>query len=156
MVGANAGGDGPGPLSPGYDTKFLPHKEATQVWAVTQAAIEMTIATGGQLNGFITDIQKAFENIPRQPIRELSLHLGINEEVVETWFHFLEKMERFFLVQGEVSSGVILRDGQTTPDYKYRELWTQVLEAINSCEKELRIQHIAAHRGLQQPQPRRG
>ena len=85
---------------------FLPHKEATQVWAVTQAAIEMTIATGGQLNGFITDIQKAFENIPRQPVRELSLHLGINEEVVDTWFRFLEKMERYFMVLGEVGGGV--------------------------------------------------
>ena len=85
---------------------FMPECDPTMVWLVTQAAIELAIATGDQVNGFATDIQKAFENIPRQPIKELATHLGMNKQVVGTWFAFLGNMRRHFMVQGEVGNAI--------------------------------------------------
>ena len=85
---------------------FMPHSDPSQVWMIVQSAIEHAIIYNEQLSGFVSDIQKAFENIPRGPIQELSEHLGMDRNVVGTWFQFLQQMTRHFMVLGEVGAGV--------------------------------------------------
>lgn len=66
-----------------HEFGFLPGREATQVWFTLQAYyLEVCILAGQDRCGWITDIQKAFENIPRDPICWLALKLGTGDRSV--------------------------------------------------------------------------
>ena len=47
---------------------FLPGKEALQISFMIQGLVELCVSAGSALQGLVTDIQKAFENIPRLPM----------------------------------------------------------------------------------------
>ena len=79
---------------------FLPGREAVQVWFTIQAYLEVSIISGNDKRGWVTDIQKAFENIPREPIRWLSKKLGIPRRIVNFWHNFLDNTVRYFVLNG--------------------------------------------------------
>ena len=56
---------------------FLPGREAVQVWFTIQAYLEASLVSDVDRCSWVTDLQKAFENIPREPIQSLALKLGI-------------------------------------------------------------------------------
>ena len=51
-----------GSLTDAHQFGFLPGKEATEIWFTLQAYLEVCILQGEERCGWITDIQKAFEN----------------------------------------------------------------------------------------------
>ena len=85
-----------------YQFGFLPGKEPAEMWLATQAMIELELQRKGNLAGFVTDIRKAFECLPREPIKLLAHHFGLPTQAVCLWNEFLEVTERHFVVQGEV------------------------------------------------------
>ena len=78
-------------------------KEAAELWLLLQGMIEKSHQDQEVLHGFVSDIRKAFESLPRHPILEIARHLGLPEKPLGLWENFLEETERRFLVQGEVS-----------------------------------------------------
>ena len=88
-----------------YQFGFLPGKEPAEMWLATQAMIEIGVQQKESLAGFITDIRKAFECLPREPIKLLSQHLGLPTKAVALWYQFLTDTERHFVVQGEIGPG---------------------------------------------------
>ena len=85
---------------------FMPGQETAEVWILTQALIELAILRDQPLAGFVCDIQKAFENIPREPIRKLAIQLGFDQKVITLWFSFLSVMKRRFMVAGQVGESL--------------------------------------------------
>jgi hypothetical protein len=81
---------------------FLPGREAVQVWFTIQAYLEISMLAGRELCGWVTDIQKAFENIPRDPIKWLSKKLGVHPRIVNFWHNFLDNTTRYFSLHGVV------------------------------------------------------
>ena len=77
-------------------------REAAELWLLLQAYIEKSVQDGTSLCGFVTDLKKAFESLPRDPIFEIGRHLGLPEAPLLLWADFLQHTERRFLVQGEV------------------------------------------------------
>ena len=49
-----------------------------------QGLVERSIQEGEELMGFVTDIKKAFESLPRDPIFEIAHHLGLPAKTLET------------------------------------------------------------------------
>ncbi len=90
---------------------FMPGQETAEVWVVTQALIELAILQGQPLTGFVCDIQKAFENIPREPIKKLADQLGFDKRVTSLWFSFLSTMRRRFMVAGQVGDELLSSSG---------------------------------------------
>ena len=90
---------------------FMPDSDPTQVWMVCQAMIEVAVQGGQDLLGFVSDIQKAFENIPRRPIRTLAQHLGISPKIIGVWNYFLQHTERRFLVRNQIGEAVLSNSG---------------------------------------------
>ena len=90
---------------------FMPESDSTQVWVITQALLEKSVQGNDEIYGFVSDIQKAFENIPRIPVRDLALHLGFPVNIVMTWMHFLETTERRFVVKNQVGDSVKSNNG---------------------------------------------
>jgi hypothetical protein len=61
--------------------------------------------------GWVTDIQKAFENIPRDPIRWLSKKLGIPPRIMNLGHSFLDNTVRHFLLNGVVGEPLLSNSG---------------------------------------------
>ena len=55
---------------------FMEGREAAELWLLLQALIEKNLQDGQPLCGFVTDLRKAFEILPREPVMELGLHLA--------------------------------------------------------------------------------
>ena len=85
-----------------YQFGFLPGKEPAELWLATQAMIETGLQQKFNIAGFVTDIRKAFECLPREPVRMLAKHLGLPDQAVALWYEFLRVTERHFVVQGEI------------------------------------------------------
>ena len=83
---------------------FMPKKEAAEVWMLTQAAIEHSLLTEHPVQGFVTDIKRAFNNLPRMPTLMMAKHLGFPESLVHTWMNFLKEADRYFVIRQVVSS----------------------------------------------------
>ena len=90
---------------------FMPGREGAEVWMLLQGLIERSVQDGEELMGFVTDIRKAFESLPRDPIFEIGLHLGLPGRPMKLWKHFLETTSRRFLVRGEISDEVFSNYG---------------------------------------------
>ena len=90
---------------------FMPGREVAEVWMLLQGLIEVSIQEGEELMGFVTDIRKAFESLPRDPIFEIALHLGLPARPLQLWKHFLSTTERRFMVRGEISEAVTSNHG---------------------------------------------
>jgi hypothetical protein len=90
---------------------FMPGREVAEVWMLLQGLVEVSIQEGEELMGFVTDIRKAFESLPRDPIFEIALHLGLPVRPLQLWKHFLSTTERRFMVRGEISEAVLSNHG---------------------------------------------
>ena len=90
---------------------FMPHNDASEMWLMIQALIECSVQDNSEIYGFVTDLQKAFENIPRLPIYDLVLHMGMDIKIANLWFDFLKNTQRMFLVKGEVGQSVASNRG---------------------------------------------
>ena len=89
----------------------LPCKSAANIWYDTQATIELARRAHTTKSGIVTDVIKAFNCIPRQPIYALALQLGIPKKVVIGWQGALHQLERRFKIRGSLSPGVLSSTG---------------------------------------------
>eukprot|EP00435_Cladocopium_sp_Y103_P046384 s1371_g13.t1 len=85
---------------------FMPEKEVAEIWVLLQGLIERSVQDKECLVGFVTDLRKAFESLPREPIFEIARHLGLPHAPLQLWEAFLAATERMFLVGGEISEAV--------------------------------------------------
>ncbi len=90
----------------GHQFGFLPTCETTEIWMVLQGLIELSHMSGEVKCGYVTDVVKAFESIPRQPVFDLCLQLGVDPIVIRLWSSFLFSMERRFKLNDTVGPGL--------------------------------------------------
>ena len=85
---------------------FLPGREATEFWWKLEAYIELSCLQDQDMCGFSTDIQKAFNCLPREPILQIAAQLGFPSTVITPWRDFLGRFQRRFLIRQCVSEPV--------------------------------------------------
>ena len=68
-------------------------------WRMSQA-IECALMHDSSLAGLVTDITKCFNNIPREIIQGIAIHLGLPIQLIGAWHEALGRMQRRFLVNG--------------------------------------------------------
>ena len=90
---------------------FMPETDAAEMWLMAQALIETACQQNVPLHGYVTDIQKAFENLPREPIRQLAKQLGAPQVIIDLWFAFLNKMQRRFVIAGQIGEALTSNHG---------------------------------------------
>ena len=83
---------------------FLGKCEAGDIWFMVQALVESSLMDNTKLMGCSTDIEKAFESIPRTPLKHLALHLGLPPSVIGAWFRLLDAQVRRFSLNGIVGA----------------------------------------------------
>lgn len=80
---------------------FMPGRECLEITFMIQALVELMALSQSTMQGLVTDIQKAFENIPRFPVLQLARHIGAPKPVLQAWETFMDTMERRFQVRGD-------------------------------------------------------
>ena len=85
---------------------FMPGVEAAELFYVTQALIEVSVLENAGHCGLITDLQKAFECLPREPVWQVAEWVGIPLEILHLWAAYLETMKRHFRVDGQFGPGL--------------------------------------------------
>ena len=90
---------------------FLPGHEATELWYSVQADVELCCQGGQELLGFSSDLVKAFNNLPRVPLRHVALHLGFPMTLIRPWFAFLAGVQRRVNVRQCVSRPLLSTSG---------------------------------------------
>ena len=82
----------------------LPGRAARDVTYAMQHAIECSHLEDTALSGFVLDIVKCYNALPRQPVRQLLHHLGCPEAVVDCWIEGLGRVQRAASFAGSVSA----------------------------------------------------
>ena len=90
---------------------FLPQKETKMFWWCIEALVESAVQAGDPLTGFCTDIVKAFNCLPRDPILEVARCMGAPARVLDPWRGFLQNATRRFVIRGCVSAAVASTNG---------------------------------------------
>jgi hypothetical protein len=83
---------------------FMPGCEPSQPWLVLQAEIEVALQTHTSLCGLSTDLNQAFNFIPRQHSFALAEHVGVPSFFWVPWQSFLTNCTRAFHVRGCLSA----------------------------------------------------
>ena len=81
-------------------------RHASQLWSKLLWAIEWSYQQQCELSGFVLDLQKAFNMLPRLAIFEIAAHVGLPGSVLLGWAGALSQMKRYFLICQSFSSGV--------------------------------------------------
>ena len=98
------------PLMPISIMGGLPKRSARDVTYSLQHHIEASFLSNSCLSGFVLDIIKCFDSLPRQPVRVLLCHLGCPENMASAWIAGLNRMTRSATFCGQISAPV----GSTT------------------------------------------
>ena len=90
-----------------HQSGFLPHAMASDVWFFVQAEIETAYATGSQRCGLVADLVKAYNTIPRLPVKCFLNTVGAPEALTACWHDFLGGLKRCFVVRNSVSDSAL-------------------------------------------------
>ena len=88
----------------------VPGRSARDVSLCIENHVEQALLSKKPLAGFSLDIIKCFNQVPRQPMRHLLLHLGLPVALVDTWMSFLQDMTRHTVFSGALGQPI----GSTT------------------------------------------
>ncbi|CAE7342035.1 aquIMA [Symbiodinium sp. CCMP2592] len=81
---------------------FMPHREASQFWWMLEAQVELACQNELPFLGYATDVIKAFNALPRQPVFAIAAWVGLPPNLLRPWGSFLDKLERRFLIRNAV------------------------------------------------------
>ncbi|CAE6966038.1 aquIMA [Symbiodinium sp. CCMP2592] len=81
---------------------FMPHREASQFWWMLEAQVELACQNELPFLGYATDVIKAFNALPRQPVFAIAAWIGLPPNLLRPWGSFLDKLERRFLIRNAV------------------------------------------------------
>lgn len=76
-------------LASDFQLGFMPGCEPGDLWLFLQALIEGDHLHGQGMLGYVTELRKAFETLPRLPIHKLAVLLGFPAPIVDLWHEFL-------------------------------------------------------------------
>ena len=83
----------------------LPGRAARDVTFSLQQAVELSHLAQEPLSGFVLDIVKCFNALPRKPREKLLTHLGCPSVLAESWIRSLGKLQRASSFCGNISEG---------------------------------------------------
>ena len=84
----------------------VPKKQAKSIWFKLAQMLETSHFLNTSLLGIAVDIQRAFNNLPREPLFQAVLCLGLPECILRPWASFVFGQSRRFRIRGAVGGAV--------------------------------------------------
>ncbi len=85
----------------------MPGQSSVAIWWQLQSRIEDAHYNNENLTGCVTDLIKAFNLLPREPIFSVATRLGINPGILRAWQGAIQSIRRRFFVRMQPSQGVL-------------------------------------------------
>ena len=89
----------------------LPGRAARDVSYLLQHRVEVSHFEDSQFSGYVLDIIKCFNALPRQPLLQLLIHVGCPRQLAEFWMRGLQNMGRASSFVGDISKVVFSTTG---------------------------------------------
>ena len=89
----------------------MPHRSANSVWYGAQTALELARRAGARKIGIVTDIIKAFNCVPREPVFATAILFGLPRKLVVAWQGALTRLVRRFRIRGSLGPGISSSNG---------------------------------------------
>lgn len=80
-----------------------PGSNSTNLWWTLQQRIELHLYQGTSAIGIVSDVVKAFNHIPREPVFAIARALGVDQGLLTAWSSATCNLQRHFFVQGSPS-----------------------------------------------------
>ena len=80
----------------------IPARSAADIWYAMQTEIEDAFDHDRPLCGMVCDIQKCFNNLPREPLLKILHRLGVVPPILRAWCNALTTITRRFAIRGSV------------------------------------------------------
>ena len=80
---------------------FLKGRSCQHATYLVMAMVEHALKMGETRSGFLTDIIKCFNFLPRGPLLKIARQLGVSRQIVSAWQSFLKCMTRSFVIQNQ-------------------------------------------------------
>ena len=77
---------------------YVPQAEVAEIFYMTQALIEIDVLRQSSRCGLVTDLQKAFECLPRDPVWQVARWVGLPGPLLDLWSTYLTNMTRYFRI----------------------------------------------------------
>ena len=90
---------------------FIPEGQASDLWWDIQTHLEVSMLDDTPTHGIVADLVKAYNLLPRAPVWRILLQLGVPSSFLECWSRFLHGVQRFFVVRGSCSNGLVSSTG---------------------------------------------
>ena len=84
----------------------MPKRSAPELWYHLQSVVEQSLYDGAAGSGLVTDLVRAFNCLPREPIFHAAIQIGVPANIVRAWAAAVIGIKRFFWVRGQPSEGV--------------------------------------------------
>ncbi|CAE8624817.1 unnamed protein product [Polarella glacialis] len=88
-----------------------PGKSVSHMWSKVHFDIEQAILTGTELNGFVADLVKCYNRIPREPTFKLAQRCGMSRKISTSWAKYNGKLVRRFRVGAHVGEAISAATG---------------------------------------------
>lgn len=92
----------------------VPGRQAKTIWYQLGQLLEMAHFSDLPLHGIAVDIQRCFNNLPREPVWTLARHLGMPLTILKPWAHFLCGQVRRFRIR--LSTGPAVQSNVGFPE----------------------------------------
>ena len=89
----------------------VPNKQAKTIWYHLAQLVETSHFGASSLQGVAVDIQRAFNNLPREPIWCTIIQLGFPAKILLPWASFLVAQARRFRIRGAVGEPLLSNCG---------------------------------------------
>ncbi len=89
----------------------LPGRSPKQVWYHLQMVMEHAQSYQLPLAGMILDIVKCFNMLPREPLLEIGIGIGLPAEVIRPWTAALGGIQRRFQIRGNTGQPILSTSG---------------------------------------------
>lgn len=86
-----------------FQCGFAPNKKAADVWYFVNICVEMSLQSSQPIHGYVADLVKAYNTLPRHPVFRLLAHCGVPPWFLNMWSRYLRDFQRFFVVRRATS-----------------------------------------------------
>ena len=81
---------------------YIPKRRASDIWFLTQSALELAYVDSSMITGFNLDLTKCFNHLPRSPLMAAMRKMGLPRGVERAWTLALSSLSRRFKISTNV------------------------------------------------------
>lgn len=89
-----------------FQCGFSRKRKSSDVWYFVNLCIELSLQQADPIHGYVADLVKAYNTLPRFPIFHVLQHCGIPSWFINLWKNYLDDFQGFFVVRSCTSSPI--------------------------------------------------